>query len=452
MTLSFPRWKTLLGYSGAMFAIALPVMFQSAAEYIFVFTDLAFVGQYDARGLSALNNVMAPFFAVLSFFFAFTQGVTILVSQKLGAGKGAEARRTGEAAFFYLNLASWALGIFWLIAARPILELMGARGDILEMGVVYVQLLSLQFLTLGLGATAGCLFQALGKTVPVMATVIAKCLLNVLLNWLLIFGNLGFPELGVAGSALGTSISTIVFDLVLVALLVRGRFRRLFPLRIRGMLRPRRALFRPVLRLGLPVGAEYILWNLGQVFIIAMVNQVDTVSSGYFGVFNVLMMLSIQVYNGIGVATLVLIGRATGAGRHQEVGYLSAYGLGFSLAACVLVSVPFVFFPDAILSLFVTDAQARLVLNPLMYLAAVTMFFKALNILAGNSIRGTGDTLWMMYTQIGGTALITAVAAWLVFGFGWGITALMIAVLVDELVRGVVNEVKFLHRPRPRSS
>jgi Na+-driven multidrug efflux pump len=81
-----------------------------------------------------------------------------------------------------------------------------------------------------------------------------------------------------------------------------------------------------------------------------------------------------------------------------------------------------------------------------MGLAALTMFFKALNILAGNSIRGTGDTLWMMYTQIGGTLTIIGVSGWLVFGMGWGITALMIAVLVDELVRGVVNEVKFLRK------
>jgi len=440
------HWKTLTGYSGAMFAIALPVMFQSAAEYIFVFTDLAFVGQYDARGLSALNNVMAPFFTVLSFFFALTQGVTILVSQRLGAGKTVEARRTAETAFFYLNLASWALGLFWMAAARPILEIMGARGEILELGVGYVQILAIQFLTLGLGATAGCLFQALGKTVPVMITVIAKSLLNVLLNWLLIFGNGGFPELGVVGSALGTSISTILLDLVLVGLLVKGPMRRHFLLRFRAMVRPRFRLFRDVLKLGIPVGAEYILWSLGQAVIIAMVNRVDTVSSGWFGVLNILMMLSIQVYNGIGVATLVLIGRATGAGNPKEVRYLSAYGLGFSLVACLVVSIPFLLAPEALLSLFVTSPEARVALTPLMGVAALTMFFKALNILAGNSIRGTGDTLWMMYTQIGGTAVIIGVSAWLVFGMGWGITALMVAVLVDELIRGVVNEVKFLSR------
>jgi len=438
--------KTLASYSKAMFVIALPVMFQSAAEYIFVFTDLAFVGQYDQTGLSALNNALAPFFAVMAFFFALTQGVTILVAQRLGAGRTRAARRTAETAFFFLNLTSWAMGLFWILAARPVLEIMGAQGQILENSVVYLQILSLQFLTLGLGATAGCLFQALGNTVPIMASVVAKSLLNVVLNWLLIFGNWGFPELGIAGSALGTSISTVLFDLVLVGWLFTNKYRRSFHLRWAAIIRPRTRLFGQILKLGVPVGLEYMLWSIGQAVLIALVNRVDTVSSGWFGVLNTLMVLSIQVYNGIGVATLVLIGRATGAGDKRETRYLSAYGLLFSMAACALVSAVFVIWPDAVLSLFLTDPAARAELVPLMWLSSVIMFFKALNIIAGNSIRGTGDTLWMMYTQAAGTVVVIAVAAWLVFGLHWGITALMIAVLVDELSRGIINEAKFLSK------
>jgi len=440
------RLKTLAGYSGAMFAIALPVMFQSAAEYIFVFTDMAFVGQYDSRGLSALNNAMAPFFAVLSFFFALTQGVTILVSQRLGAGRTRAARRTAETAFFYLNLASWAMGIFWELAAEPVLQLMGARGEILATSVSYLRILALQFLTLGLGATAGCLFQALGKTVPVMLTVVAKSVLNVLLNWVFIFGHWGVPELGVAGSALGTALSTVIFDLVLVGVLFTDKYRRDFHLRWNAILKPKAALFGQVLKVGVPVGFEFMLWSVGQAILIALVNRVDTVSSGWFGVLNTLMVLSIQVYNGIGIATLVLIGRATGAGDKKEIRYLSAYGMASAMAACVLVSAVFVSWPDAVLSLFLTDAAARAQLAPLLWLASLVMFFKALNIIAGNSLRGMGDTLWMMYTQAAGTVVITLLAAWLVFGFHWGIAALMIAVAVDELGRGVVNEIKFLSK------
>jgi Na+-driven multidrug efflux pump len=279
-----------------------------------------------------------------------------------------------------------------------------------------------------------------------MATVIAKSVLNVLLNWMFIFGHWGSPELGVAGSALGTALSTIIFDLVLVGVLFTAKYRETFHLRWRAILKPKAALFGQVLKLGVPVGFEFMLWTGGQAVLIAMVNRVDAVSSGWFGVLNTLMVLSIQVYNGIGVATLVLIGRASGAGDKKEVRYLSAYGMASAMAACVIVGAVFVIWPHAVLSLFLTDPAARTELIPLLWLSALIMFFKALNIIAGNSLRGTGDTLWMMYTQAGGTVIIIAVAAWLVFGLHWGIAALMIAVLVDEMCRGVVNEAKFLSK------
>lgn len=446
------RVRKLLAFSPAMFAIALPVMLQAAVEYIFVFTDTAFIGQYDPSGLSAINNVMAPFFTVLSFFFALCQGITITISQRIGAKRLGEARRYAETAFFFMTAIALAIGAFWLVLGRDVMVLMGARDHILEMGSTYVRILSLQFISLGFGATAASIFQALGKTVPVMVSVIVKSLLNILLNWLLIFGNLGFPELGVAGSALGTALSSILLDIILVAWLFRGKAGRNLRLRLAGVFRPRAPLFAKVLKLGIPVGAEYILWSLGQAVMIGLVNRQDSVSSGYFGVLNILIMLSIQVYNGIGVATLVLIGQATGAKRHGDVRQIANYGMIFAQLACLLVGTLFLVIPDALLSLFLNDPLLRSPLVPLMYLSALIMFCKALNILAGNAIRGTGNTVWMLLTQVGGTILIISTSAAFLFGFGLGLTGLMLAVLIDELIRGIINEIKFLHSQRMHHS
>lgn len=436
--------KSLLGYSKTMFAIALPVMAQSAAEYVFFFVDTAFVGHYDPAGLSALNNVITPFFAVLSFFFALTQGITIIVSQKIGAGKRAEARRYAENAFFFMSAISFCIGAFWLVAGRNVLLLMGATGHTLELGATYIQIFAFHFLSIGFGATAGAVFQAMGRTFPIMVTVVAKSALNVLLNWMLIFGNLGMPELGIAGSALGTVVSSFLLDLSLVLILLKGKASRDFRLRLKGMLLLRWRYFATIFKLGIPVGLEYIMWNIGQAFMVGFINRVDAVSSGQFMALNMLIVLSIQIYNGIGVATLVLVGQTTGAGRHHEVLPISNYGQIFAQLTCVLVSILFLAIPEQLLSLFIADPATRAGLVPLMYLSTLIMFFKALNILAGNSIRGTGNTTWMLCTQIGGTALIIGVSAAFIFGLGWGLTGMMLAVMIDEGSRGVVNEIKFL--------
>jgi Na+-driven multidrug efflux pump len=250
------------------------------------------------------------------------------------------------------------------------------------------------------------------------------------------------PGLGVTGSALGTVISNVLLDSVLVYLLVRRNIK--FRVRLKGVLKPRIVFFSSILKLGVPVGAEFILWSIGQAAIISMINRIDNVSSGWFGAIIVLTNLAIQLYSGIGTATLVLIGQATGANRHREVLPISMYGMAYAQFSCLLVGILFLIIPDALLSLFIPNPESRQILQPMMGYAALIMFFKALNIISGNSIRGTGNTLWMLYTQIGGTILIIIVAALFIFNLNMGLAGLLLALVADEGTRGVINLIKFL--------
>ena len=111
--------------------IAIPVTLESVAEYVLVFTDMAFVGRYQTVGLAAINNALMPFFTLMSLYFAIAQGATILMTQRLGGKKASHARRVAETAFFYNTLLALLYGVFWLLAGRKILELVGAKGDIL---------------------------------------------------------------------------------------------------------------------------------------------------------------------------------------------------------------------------------------------------------------------------------------------------------------------------------
>lgn len=430
-----------IGFMKIMLSIAVPVMIQFIAEYIFIFSDMAFVGQYDQKGLSAINNVITPFFTVLSFFFAITQGVTIMVSQQIGAKKNEEARHYAESSIYYLVLISVLMGVFWEVFGRWILILIGSKGKILEMGTLFIRIFSLQFISMGFGAAAGAIFQSIGKTFPIMITVIIKSAFNVFLNWIFIFGKFGIPSFGIPGSAIGSAISWILMDFVLFSLLLSQKH---LPISISGILKHRKGLFLNIMKLGFPVGIEYILWTLGQVVIVGMINRVDQLASGYFAVLNTLVNLSANIYMGLGVATLVLVGQATGAKKPKDIIRASNCGILYSLAVCVIVGSIFLIMPDSILSIFVTNSAARVSLRPLVTIIVLIMAPKALNIVSGHSIRGTGNTVWMMMTQSAGTVIIILVSYILIFKYNLGIAALAFAVLVDEGWRGIVNELKFL--------
>lgn len=435
--------KKLASYSKTIFAIALPITLQSLVEYVFILTDMAFIGQYDpSGGLSAVNNVLQPFFVLFSFFMAITQGLTIIVSQSIGAKRHLTARRFVETALFFNVVISLAYLAFWRSSGALVLSLVGAKGVVLALGTAYVTNLSLQFLTTGFGMTANAVFQGVGNTRPIMVVAISKCIINIFLDWVMIFGKLGFPELGIAGAALATALSAILGDLALFILLFRFK---VLAIRRRAVLRPVPALFGKVLKLGIPVGLEYILWTIGQVLMIGMINSYDQESSGLFGMFNTLIMLSMSLYNGIGVAGMVLVGQATGAKNPREALLAANYSIAFSQAASALTMVLIALFPRQIIMLFGHNQATAAHLAPYLVFFGTTMFTKALNIIAGNSIRGTGNTVWMLYTQIGGTILIVATCWILLVTTEMRLMALLLAVFVDEGIRAGINAVKFYH-------
>ncbi len=423
--------------------IAIPVTLESVAEYVLVFTDMAFVGRYQTVGLAAINNALMPFLTLMSLYFAIAQGATILMTQRLGGKKASHARRVAETAFFYNTLLALLYGVFWLLAGRKILELVGARGDILEIGAQYLSCLAIQFVTLGLGLAADSVLQAQNRFVLLSAVVIGKMLLNVFLDWAMIFGRCGFPEMGVAGSALATSVSSIVGDAALVFLLLRDR--SLLRIRLKGVFANNVAHLRRIGRIGLPLGMEYILWMLGQTILIAMMNRVDNMVSGYFGVVNTLLNLSVYIYIGIGTANMMLVGKAVGARRPKEMLNATKYSLLFTMALCVVVGAIFLLFPVSLMSIFVKEADIQVKLAALAPLLTLIIFPRAINIVGGNSIRGMGKTTWLMATQLLGTIMIAALGAVSLFMLKWGLAGVMLAMVVEEFWRGCANLIYFYH-------
>jgi len=429
-------------YLKVIFTIAIPVTAQRLVEFALIMTDSFFIGTYNPAGYSAINNVFMPYFMLFSFFFAISQGVTIMVSQQIGAKRKHLARRFTETAFFFNCLLSFGYLLFWQVLGSSVLKLMGARGEILGIGKAYLGMLSLQFISAGIGITANASLQADGKTLPGMISTIIKVGLNIFLDWVLIFGKLGFPELGIMGAGIGTAVSAIAGDAFIAIWFFKLKH---FRVRLSGILQPVPRLFGSILRLGIPVGMEYFLWTAGQTVMTGFINRYDTVSSGYFLLLTNFLLLAMSLFDGIGVAGLVLIGQATGAKKPREARYAASYALVLSQLVCTAGLVAYLGFPEQMLSIYLEETAVIQFLVPLLRFYGFACFFKALNIISGNSIRGTGNTIWMLYTQVGGTIFIIATSALFIFGLELGLFSLLLAATLDEALRSIVNKVKFYH-------
>lgn len=437
--------KSLKKISRSILTIALPITMQNMAFYLQSFINTAFIGHYRIDGLSAINNAMIPFFMFFSFFIALSQGTTVYVAQKLGADDTRNATRIAESSLFYNQLISFGYVIFWISAGPAILTLMGTTGEISQMGSGYLKIMSLVYVTVGLNATAAAIYQGVGRTIPIMITTLIRVALNIILDYLLIFGKFGFPQLGVSGAAWATVISVTISNLILFIALLRSG---ILPVSIHGILHPQKGVYSKVLRFGLQTGAEFLLWSCAQVVMLRMLNMIDILGAGMYGILNTLLNLSVNLYLGIGIAATTLVGKATGATDHHGAFKTGNTCALWALLLCTVVGILFLSIPEQLMHIFTSDESIITALAPLLTVVALVSFPKAINIVIGNAIRGTGDPRWMLITQSAGTVLIISLAAYLLFIRHLGVAALIWANFGDELWRAVINYSRFYSRGR----
>jgi len=111
---------------------------------------------------------------------------------------------------------------------------------------------------------------------------------------------------------------------------------------------------------------------------------------------------------------------------------------------CLVVASVYTFMPQGIVSVFTSDSDAIGRLTALMPLAVILLFPKSVNVIVGNAIRGTGDVRWMLLTQIAGTIIIVSIAAVFVLKLKLGLYGVMLANVIDESWRAIINYIKFL--------
>jgi MATE family multidrug resistance protein len=369
-------------------------------------------------------------FAPQSFLMGFISLVNTFVSQSIGAG-----RREGVARYawagLWLAVASWLLVMVpWGLAMPWAFERMGHSPELRRLELQYGQVLVFGAIA-GLSAKAmSNLFFGLQRPRLITVAAIAGNIVNVLLNYALIYGEEGLPSwgwpgvpfaprLGVMGAAIATVCGTAVELMLPLSLFLFGRLSR--DLGVRAAWRPRWHELRDLLRLGWPVsiqfGNEIICWAIFM-----------TVLVGHFGELHLTagwstlryMHLSFMPAVGFSVATTALAGRYIGAGKPDLAANRAHWALGMAMAYMTACGLVMALFRGSLVGVFVSDGQPEVanevlaIGSRLMICAAVFQTFDAVGIVYTGALRGAGDTVVPgVATIVLSWTLIVGLGAWL---------------------------------------
>jgi len=414
------RWHAEGGYR-ELLKVALPLILSMGVRSIQLFVDRTFLAWYsgDTMAASAQAGVMS--FTVIVLFMDTAAYCNTFVAQYMGAGM---SRRVGVAVWQGAFFALAATAVFLTVAAfaRPLFDLIGHGAEVRGHETTYFRITVGGAGFMVLSAALASFFTGRGNTITVMLVTALSVVVNVTLNYLWIFGRLGFPEMGIAGAAWATVTANGVGALTYLLLILRRTHRAKFG--ILSGFRLDKDLFLRLMRFGSPAGLtgmlEVLVWATFLAFIGRLGSTQLKATTAAFTINN----LAFMPMFGMGVAISSLVGRRQGERRPDTAASTVWSGLHVvtlymgTLAACYVL-LPRVFLAPLALNAdpadFCTYAPITIVL--LRFVALYTVF-DGFTITLVSALRGAGDTRFPLIATTAIAYGIVAVPSWVLYTTG----------------------------------
>ena len=396
------RWKIEGGYREVL-VIAIPLILSTASWSVQHFVDRMFLTWYSPETIAAAMPAGMVHFSMVSIFMGTAGYVSTFVAQYYGAKR---YRRIGPAIWqgVYVSIIGGLLILCVIPFAEPIFRMVGHSLQIRQHEVVYFQILCLGGGFYIASYALSGFYSGRGKTWPVMWVNTFTTAVNLILDYALIFGHWGFPELGIKGAGIATVAAGVFSFSVFLALLAAGNTNKTYHT-IKGW-RPERDLFLRLLRYGFPSGVQFFLEMAGFTGFILVVGRLGTASLAASNIAFNINTLAFMPMIGFGIAISVLVGQYLGADKTGLAQSATYSGFHLTFTYMVAIAAAYVLVPDIFVAPFAHQSDPQSFSEIYRYsvillrFVAVYSLFDAMNIIFCSAIKGAGDTRYVMLVTV----------------------------------------------------
>ena len=397
-----------------------------------------------AVGAGVLGNMV--FYPLAISLVGLLLGMDTLVAQAHGAEDAPECRRTLICGL-WLAVAVTPVGIATILAAIPLMRAAGANPRVMVHCVPYLRALVWGVLPLMLFTALRRYVQAVNIVKPVTFALVSANLVNLAGDWVLMYGHLGAPAMGLAGSGWATSLSRLYMMLVLLAAVLwhDARGERSAP----APWRPDFARLRRLVALGLPATGQIAFEGAVFGLVTVLAAKLDAVSLAAHGIAVQVISTTFMVPLGISSAAAVRVGQAMG--RRDARGVAAAGWSALLLSSLFMGAAGIALWtiPRWIVRLFIADAAVIGAGTVLLRIAAFFELFDGLQVVATGALRGIGDTRTPMLAHlIGYWAIGMPIVYILCFPLGWGARGIWIGLSTALILIGAALAQAWRHRLR----
>ncbi|HAJ9305216.1 TPA: MATE family efflux transporter [Listeria monocytogenes] len=423
--------------------LALPAIIENILQVLLGVVDTYFISKIGTEAIAGVGVTNLIMNIYIAFLLALGVGTTAIVSRNIGAKNTENANNSVKQSIIMALGIGIFFGLINLVFSKNILLLLGAEERVLQYALPY-------FLSVAVPSVFLCLMMILSSALrgsgdtktPMKITIIAN-VINIILDYILIFGIFNFAGLGILGAGIATTISRIVGVLLLLKKINSDETK--IHINILDKWNIDKDILKSITKIGLPAAFEKLIMRFGQLVYGGMIIKIGTEAYAAHSIAGTIESFSYLPGMGFGVAAATLVGQSLGAKKKDEAYKMGLMSYFLSTAFMVIIGVIFYIFAPFLAGIFSEDKEVIDLVVLVLRIIALFQPFLCITLVITSVLQGAGDTKFPMYSTLVGIWGVRVLGVYILgIKLNMGLEGVWIAYALDVTVRGVILMIRFM--------
>lgn len=425
-------------------ALALPAMIENILQVFIGVVDTYFIGKIGTEAIAGVGVTNLIMNIYIAFFIALGVGTTAIVSRNIGANNTENANDAVKQSVIMALGIGIVFGIINLVFSKKILLLLGAEERVLRYALPYFLSVAVPSVFLCLMMILSSALRGSGDTKTPMKVMIIANIINIILDYILIFGIFNFAGLGILGAGIATTISRVVGVILLLQKINSDKTK--IHINILDKWNINKDILKSITRIGLPAAFEKLIMRFGQLVYGGMIIKIGTEAYAAHNIAGTIETFSYLPGMGFGVAAATLVGQSLGAKKKDEAHKIGLMSYFLATVFMILIGVIFYIFAPIFARLFSEDKEVIDLVVKVLRIIALFQPFLCMTLVITSILQGAGDTKFPMYSTLIGIWGVRVLGVYVLgIKLNMGLVGVWIAYALDLTVRGVILMIRFIN-------
>jgi len=426
-------------YYKKVLQVALPAIAGLSTQMVVSLVDTAMVGRIEdaTYALAAMGIGVLATWALISFFSSLATGIHVVVARKYGEGDYISCGITLNNSILLAVLIGAVVAMVGVFFSYPIAHLFATDETVGNYAseYLYYRFMGIPFFLISVSFRG--FFFGISKTKIFMFSGVITNVLNIIFNYMLIYGNFGFPKMGLAGAGLGSTLATsfdgLFYSVIIMLPAYRRRFQNLKHLVLN------KNIISAILKISLPVSFQNVFILIGFLSFVSIIGIIGTLEQAATQAIISTLFISFLPCFGFGIAVQTLVGNNLGAKK-----YILAKIYGFETAKVatiytIILGIIFTIIPQYVLLIITNDKTIIETATPSLRVAGFAQVFYGVGVVLANALQAAGRSFYVMKAEVITNLIIFVPLAYFLgvylgLGLTWAWMALPVYIILYSLV------------------